>query len=128
MTEEHHELPAEERLEYEQTELARLNHGLRAARQRVDKQAVNEHLQEIARIRKRIANLRAELAELASERAHMVDLLEQVQALVLRHQRAIADHDRRMERLRNEILRLGGNPGKWALIPIVKDIEERAEP
>jgi predicted nucleic acid-binding Zn-ribbon protein len=89
--------------------------ALQEARSRLDKQAIETYSHEIRNIRKRIADLRADLAQLATERSHMVDLLEHSKYLVKRHERAIADQDRRMECLREEILRLGGLPGRGTM-------------
>lgn len=93
----------------EQVELMRLHRALEDARMRLDKQDVARYAKEITSVRNTIASLRRQLSEMGTERLHLLELTERVRFLLMRYERAIADYDRRMEKLRGEIRRLGGH-------------------
>lgn len=92
------------------TELEKALEELAEARAQCDITAIDAANQKIASVRARIAEKRTELANLGSERLHLIEVVEQAKLRLLRSERVLEDHDRRIERIREELRLMGGKP------------------
>lgn len=112
--------------EYSPTELERAYAALEEARSRRDPKAISAAHQEIRAIRERIHTLRRKLVSLATERIHLIGVVEQVRLQLLRYERHLEDHDQRMSRVREELLRMGGRiPETLSIAPDEGNRQER---
>jgi chorismate mutase len=92
----------------EQSDLERANIALEEARERRDMAAIRLINKEIRTIRQRISDSRRKLAGLMTERIHLIEVVERARMQLLRYERHLEDHDRRIEQVRAQLRQMGG--------------------
>jgi chromosome segregation ATPase len=97
----------------ERSELERAYEALEVARTRRDSQAMSSANREIRAIRERIHSTRRKLASLAAERIHLIEVIERARLQLLRYERHLEDHDRRIASVREEMQRMGGRAQEY---------------
>jgi chromosome segregation ATPase len=91
-----------------QSDLERAYEAMEVARTRRDPQGMSAANREIRAIRERIHSTRRKLASLAAERIHLIEVIERARLQLLRYERHLEDHDRRIASVREELQRMGG--------------------
>lgn len=116
-----HEVPDEPTNPLEESELQRAHADLEAALAQRDTAAMSAANKKIRQIREEIHAGRRALSSLAAERIHLVEVIERARLQLLRYERHLDDHDRKIEKLRRELRQLGArlpdHPGLPTLEP-----------
>lgn len=97
----------------ERSDLERAYEALEVARTRRDPQGMSAANREIRAIRERIHSTRRKLASLAAERIHLIEVIERARLQLLRYERHLEDHDRRIAHVREEMQRMGGRAQEY---------------
>ncbi|NJN67325.1 MAG: hypothetical protein HC884_11740 [Chloroflexaceae bacterium] len=105
----------------QQSDLERAHQALEEACARRDMAAIRLANKEIRIVRQRMADSRRKLANLMTERIHLIEVVERARMQLLRYERHLEDHDRRIEQVRAHLRQMGGRMREEPGVPILEE-------